>query len=402
VIGGPGDGRYWQAAGMTFMTGARRARLVARQHLDGSAADPLRAADDVVVLHATDPATVYLSVLARCSDAALDDVSRAMYDDRRLIRMLAMRRTLFVVPVELAPIVHRAAGLGIAAQQRRLLIKQLRSIPTDPPVPGDVEGWLDEVESSVERALSARGEALANALSTDEPRLRTSFLPTTDKAYDVKRTITSQVLTVMAAEGRIVRGAPRGGWLVRQHAWQPATSWWPDGLPDVPDAAARLVERYLRRFGPATVADVQWWTGWGARATQAALAALDTTDVGCGLVLAGDDVLDEPRAPTAALLPALDPTPMGWKERGWFLPEDPGPFYDRSGNIGPTVWWGGEIVGGWAIRPDGRIATRHVVDRGAAAELAVAEAAHALEARLGGAAVVPSFPTPLEKELRTA
>jgi hypothetical protein len=386
---------------MTFTTEARRARLVARHHLDGSATDPLQAAADVVVLHATDPATVYLSVLARCSGAALDDVSRTMYDDRRLVRMLAMRRTLFVVPVELAPVVHHAAGLGIAAQQRRLLVKQLRAIPTDPPVPDDVEGWLDDVESSVERALASRGEALANALSTDEPRLRTSFLPTTDKAYDVKRTVTSQVLTVMAAEGRIVRSAPRGGWLVRQHAWQPATSWWPDGLPEVPDAAARLVERYLSRFGPATAADVQWWTGWGAGATRAVLAALDTVDVGCGLVLAGDDVPDEPRPPTAALLPALDPTPMGWKERGWFLPEDPGPFYDRSGNIGPTVWWGGEIVGGWAIRPDGRIATRLVVDRGADAERSVAEAGGALKARLGGAVVVPAFPTPLEKELRT-
>lgn len=387
---------------MHFTTDDRRARLVARHHLDGSAADALQAATDVVVLHATDPATVYLSVLARCPDASIGDISRTMYDERRLVRMLAMRRTLFVVPDELAPVVHRAAGLGIAAQQRKLLVKQLRTLPTDPPVPDDVEAWLDEVETSVERALAARGEALANALSTDEPRLRTSFLPTTDKAYDVKRTITSQVLTVMAAEGRIVRSAPRGGWLVRQHTWQPASSWWPEGLPDVPDAAARLVERYLRRFGPATPADVQWWTGWTAGATRAALAALDTVDVGPGLVLADDVVLEAPRAPTVALLPALDPTPMGWKERGWFLPEDPGPFYDRSGNIGPTVWWGGEVIGGWAIRPDGRIATRLVADRGADAARAVAEAADALEGRLGGASVVPAFPTPLEKELRTA
>lgn len=387
---------------MHFTTDDRRARLVARHHLDGSAADPMQAATDLVVLHATDPATVYLSVLARCPDATIGDISRTMYDERRLVRMLAMRRTLFVVPDELAPVVHRAAGLGVAAQQRKLLVKQLRTLPTDPPVPDDVEAWLDEVELSVERALAARGEALANALSTDEPRLRTSFLPTTEKAYDVKRTITSQVLTVMAAEGRIVRSAPRGGWLVRQHAWQPASSWWPDGLPDVPDAAARLVERYLRRFGPATPADVQWWTGWTAGATRAALAALDTVDVGPGLVLADDVVLEAPRAPTVAMLPALDPTPMGWKERGWFLPEDPGPFYDRSGNIGPTVWWGGEVIGGWAIRPDGRIVTRLVADRGADAERAVTDAADALQARLEGGAVIPSFPTPLEKELRTA
>lgn len=387
---------------MHFTTDDRRARLVARHHLDGSAADPLQAATDVVVLHATDPATVYLSVLARCPDAGIGDISRTMYDERRLVRMLAMRRTLFVVPDEFAPVVHHAAGLGIAAQQRKQLVKQLRTLPTDPPVPDDVEAWLDDVETSVERTLAARGEALANALSTDEPRLRTSFLPTTDKAYDVRRTITSQVLTVMAAEGRIVRSAPRGGWLVRQHTWQPATAWWPDGLPEVPDAAARLVERYLRRFGPATEADVQWWTGWTAGATRAALAALDTIDVGSGLVLADDVLPEEPRAPSVALLPALDPTPMGWKERGWFLPGDPGPFYDRSGNIGPTAWWGGEVIGGWAIRPDGGVATRLVADRGADAARAVADAADALEGRLGGATVVPSFPTPLEKELRTA
>ena len=127
-------------------------------------------------------------------------------------------------------------------------------------MPDDVEGWLDDVASSVERPLAARGEALANTLSTDEPRLRTSFLPTTDKAYDIERTITSQVLTVMAAELRIVRSAPRGGWLVRQHAWQSDVVVARRAARGA-DAAARLVERYLSRFGPATAADVQWWTG---------------------------------------------------------------------------------------------------------------------------------------------
>src|SRR4029453_14309966 len=115
----------------------------------------------------------------------------------------------------------------------------------------------------------------------------------------------------------------------------------------------------------------------------------DTVDVGCGLVLAEDAEPEELRPPTATLLPALDPTPMGWKERGWFLPADPGPFYDRSGNMGPTVWWGGEIVGGWAIRPDGRIATPLRVHSGT-------------RPRPAAAAGGPSFPTPLEKELRTA
>lgn len=380
----------------------RRTRLVARHHLRGTASDPVRAAAGTVVLHATDPATVFLSVLARCPSTSIKDVARVLYDDRKLVRMLAMRRTLFVVPTDLVPVVHHAASLDIAAQQRKRLIQQLTTIPTDPELPADIDGWLRSLESCVERALAKRGSATAAQLSADEPRLRTALLPTSGKAWDVRRNITTNVLVLMAADGRMVRCEPRGSWTSRAHTWEPASNWWPQGIHEPPDAKARLVEQYLRRFGPVTVADIQWWTGWTLGATRKALAALDTADVGCGLVMADDVVADEPAAPTAALLPALDPTPMGWKERDWYLPADSRPLFDRNGNIGPTIWWDGEVVGGWAVRPDGEIATRLLVDRGAAAARAVQDAADTLRPRLDGMPVVPSFPTPLEKELRTA
>lgn len=378
----------------------RRARLVARHHLAGTATDPVRAATDVVVLHATDPATVYLSVLARCASASIKDVATAMYADRTLVRMLAMRRTLFVVPAELVPVVHHAAALEIAAQQRKRLIQQLTTIPTEPELPADVDGWLRALQSRVQKALDKRGSATAAQLSADEPELRTTLLPTSGKSWDVKRNITTSVLVLLAAEGRMVRAEPRGSWTSRAHTWEPAANWWPQGIPELPDARTRLVERYLRRFGPAGVADVQWWTGWTLGTTRKALAALETVDVGCGLVMADDVDGDEPADPNAALLPALDPTPMGWKHRDWYLPADSGPLFDRNGNIGPTIWWGGEVIGGWAVRPDGEITTRLLVDRGAAVAHAVQDAADTLRVRLDGTPVTPSFPTPLEKELR--
>lgn len=380
----------------------RRARVVARHHLDGSAADAVQATRDLVVLHATDPATVYLSLLSRCAGLSLKDVSHVLYDDRALVRMMAMRRTLFVVPLEHAGMVHHAASLEIAVRARKQLLQQLSTLPTEPPLPqgAALAAWLEDVERSVEAAAIRRGTSLATELSTDEPRLRTAILPSTGKAWDVRRNITTQVLVLMGTEGRLVRAIPRGGWTSRSHTWEPGATWWPAGIPEVPDARVRLVERYLRRFGPATVTDVQWWTGWTLGATRAALAALETVDVGCGLVLADDAVPEKPAKPTATLLPALDPTAMGWKEREWYLPADWQPLYDRNGNIGPTVWWGGEIIGGWSVRGDGSIATRLLVDRGAAAERAVRRAAAALEPRFEGTRVVPSFPTPLEKELR--
>ena len=377
----------------------RRARLARRQLT--AAVSALDAARSVAVLHATDPATVYLSVLARCPDLTLDDVAREMYDERRLVRMMAMRRTLFVVPAELVPVVHAAASLDVAATMRRRLLTQLTTLPTDPELPDDAAGWLADVEDGVAAAAARLGVASGAQLAKAEPRLQTAFLPTTDKAYDVRRAITSPVLVLVGAEGRLVRGRPLGSWTSRQHTWEPATAWWPDGIEPVDPARARvrLVEEYLRRFGPATEADVVWWTGWAKGTTRTALSAVDTVEHAGGLVLADDaDPVEEPE-PTATLLPALDPTPMGWKSRDWYLPADPSALYDSYGNVGPTLWWGGEVIGGWAVRKDGSVVTELLVDRGDEARAAVEDAAQSLSARLGGAVVVPSFRTPLERRL---
>ena len=90
---------------------------------------------------------------------------------------------------------------------------------------------------------------------------------------------------------------------------------------------------------------------------------------------------------------------MGWPERGWFLGEHAPALFDRSGNIGPTVWWDGRIVGGWAQRRDGEVAVRLLEDVGRDAAAAAATAAERLRAWLGDVRFVPRFRTPLEREL---
>lgn len=206
-----------------------------------------------------------------------------------------------------------------------------------------------------------------------------------------------------------MRGSPTGPWTSRHHRWEPSSHWWPDGLPAVDPAEAQqeLARRWLTRYGPATPEDLQWWTGWTKTTTARALGALPVDRVDLhgqeGIALAdGDGENGEgvvPPAPTAALLPALVATPMGWKQRDWFLGIDPAHLFDPAGNIGPTLWWNGEIIGGWAVTPHGDVRTAVLADRGRDATEAVARAAAALQQRLGGAVVSPAARTPLEKSL---
>jgi hypothetical protein len=380
----------------------RRARLSVRHGLVPPGPRELTAlVDDLVALHATDPSTVYLSVLSRMSEVDVDAVSDALYDKRSLVRMLGMRRTMFVVTRELAPVVQAACARKVAAEQRRLLVRHLQQ-GTDLT---DVPGWLADVEESTFAALRASGEATASELADEEPRLRTQLHLAAGKPYAAPQNITTRVLLLLAAEARIVRGRPTGRWTTNKYRWAPMDSWLPGGLPEVEPAPARveLVRRWLATFGPATMTDVKWWTGWSATETKVAVAAAGAVEVDLdrttGLLLAED--LDEVPAPepAAVLLPALDPTPMGWAEREWYVGPYRSQLFDRTGNIGPTVWWDGRIVGAWGLRAAGEVAFRLLEDIGTAGTAAVAARAERMSAAYGDARPRTRFPTPLEREL---
>ncbi|MGH8975116.1 MAG: DNA glycosylase AlkZ-like family protein, partial [Acidimicrobiia bacterium] len=95
----------------------RRARLALGHHLAPGArnAEITGVARDLVGLHATDPATIYLAARARVEDARIENVEQALYEERSLVRMLGMRRTMFVLPLDLVPVVQAACTQAIAA-----------------------------------------------------------------------------------------------------------------------------------------------------------------------------------------------------------------------------------------------------------------------------------------------
>ena len=379
----------------------RRARLATRHHLAHPAAAVEQVAGDLVGLHSSDPGTVYLSLRARMNVFEAADLEDALYERRTLVRMLGMRRTLFVVPFDLAVVMDAACARALAPGQRRRVARLVEEQGIDP----DGGAWVERVMAATLAALDERGEATARELVAVVPELAEQITFGEGRDWGGTYGMSTRILFLLAAEARIVRTRPLGSWVSGQYRWAPISAWIPGGLDVVParEARAELTRRWLRTFGPGTEIDLKWWTGWGIGDTRAALSAVRALEVEVDhgpAYLAPDDLETAPPIEgRPALLPSLDPTVMGWKERDFYLGDHDRWLFDRNGNAGPTVWWKGRVVGGWAQRRSGEVVFRLLEDVGSEATAAVESEAARLEAWLGAVRITPRFRTPLDREL---
>ena len=221
--------------------------------------------------------------------------------------------------------------------------------------------------------------------------------------------MSTRVLFLLALEGLIIRGKPRGTWQSSLYEWAAMEQWAEIDLTDVPERAnaqAALVAGWLRSHGPATEIDIKWWTGWPVRDVRKALDQPSIVEVatGAGAAYLRSDDLDPvvPATEEVFLLPSLDSTSMGWKQRDWYLGEHGLALYDRNGNAGPTIWVAGRMVGGWAQRKGGDLVYRLLEDVGREATAQVETELDRLTDWLDGSVVTARFRSPLDLELSTS
>jgi hypothetical protein len=385
-------------------TAERRRRIGARHGLarPRRKADLPRLADDMAGIHATDPASVYMELRARTRDLTHGDVERAMYDDRTIVKVLGMRRTMFVVSPAFAGVISAATAAEIAARERRRTYQMVEGAG----ITSDAARWVAAVERETLDALHELGEATAADLTKRVPGLREQISFGEGKTWAGKVGVSTRLLFLLAAEGRIIRGRPKGTWLSSLYRWVPMDRWIDGGLEPWPveRAQAELVRHWLRAFGPGTARDIQWWTGWTVARTKVALRAVDAVEIqvddgGKGWVLPGDLEATPDPGPWVALLPALDATIMAWKDRDWYLDGLYPDLFDSAGNAGPTVWVDGRVVGLWAQRANLEVGYRLLRDVGRAATVALDAEAARLTDWLGKDRVFPRFPNPMFKAL---
>ena len=278
----------------------------------------------LTVLHATEPATVYLSLWARVPGLTVADVDRALYDDRTLVKQLAMRRTLFVFPRDAAP-GRLGERLGPGGRDAPRPAWRRRPSPTAWPTtarPGSTGRCGRRWPGSREGRSCPRP-----GLREEVPELAGHLELAPGKKYGGRFPVAPRVLAQLAVEAAIVRGHNAGHWRTARPLWTPMSAWLGESL----DAAE--APRGLRRAGaragcaasvparPRTCSGGwaprrrppwrRWptWAPWRCRSTAGRRGGCcpttwtRSTDPG----------------PWVALLPVLDATVMGWKGRDFYL-----------------------------------------------------------------------------------
>ena len=380
----------------------RRARLATRHALAPSArVETVEAATKAVtVMHATEPATVYLSYWARVNAVSFDDIDRAFYTDRSLVRQLAMRRTLFVFPRELLPAVLPSASARVATTERARMAKDLVSVG----ITKDGHAWLDRARDEILGLLAT----VPNGLTALEVR---QAVPMLDISV-VTPTATwgaPRVLTLLGAAGDVVRATNTSHWRTARLRWTLPNHWLGENrlgeegpALDATSGYREIVRRWLYSFGPGTEADLVWWLGATKSIVRTALAEVNAVEVsldggGTGWLLPDD--LDDVATPDpwVALLPVLDPTVMGWQARDFYLGPHSDQVFEVRGNAGTTAWVDGRVVGCWIHTESGAVQVSLLEPVSDSARRALDAEAQRLTEWLDGERVATGYMSPAMK-----
>ena len=384
--------------------------LAHKQHLLPTSrhADVVQVTRDIVALHATSATSPYLSLWARMPDFQREVLEDALYERRDLAKVLCMRVTVHAVPSDEAPLFIRACQAYIE-----------RRTPTRFRGPGllvqaglcweeEAEALLQDLHSRVLNVLAEKGPSTVREIGQVVPEFKAKIRHDVGKPYEGAFSIGSRLVNSMSAWGLIIRARPRGSWRSSLYEYAALSDWLPDiDLESITPEEARsgVVRRYIAAFGPTTLDDIQWWTGFSKREMKEALEPLMPAltelvieGLGGGYLMLEDDAqrlrgVTPPDAPYVFFLPSLDPYIMGYRDRRRFLAEKHyKKVFDRAGNALPTVWVNGRVVGAWGqLREDGSVIYGLFESLSEKEQALLADEAQRLETFLDGEFIKPAF-----------
>jgi hypothetical protein len=285
-------------------------------------------------VQAQEPRAARLAFRARARGITAADVDAARTEERSLLRVWVMRKTVHLIPSE-------DAGwmLSLFSDQ---IVRWSRKRLSDFGLDRDRQ----------DRAL----EVLHRAVEEDGPLTRPELAARLAKAgFETANEFKVHLWLLATLDGELCLGPDRGG----QTCLVPTRDWIGE-LERRPrdDSLAELARRYLRAYGPASERDFVRWAGLPLRDGRVGLEriARELTEVKVG----GETLLALGRAPRAArgpvvrLLGAYDNYNLAYESRDFAVPsEHEKQIVPGGGIVRPAIVADGRFVGTWTSKRGG-------------------------------------------------
>jgi hypothetical protein len=315
-------------------------------------------------LHSTDYWTPYFSVWSRIGDFDAKEMFESIDNGRRLVRTHAFRTTIHLIHIDNLSMIIGATGPSLFKAYRSDKYRKV-DILTDQEI--------NSMFSSVKSALR-------------EGPLRTSDLK---KALPDVGDHVRSVLIMLMARGEVVRAKAK-------HARSNLTSYalldqWVDGFKlesiDELDAITDVIRHHIELFGPVSVDDIAWWLRQTKTTVKNAISSLgeEVVTINTGELekfISKSDVdiatsIEKPKEDVVWFLPYEDHFLKAFIDRTEFIDESIQPMLfpaDRkhfwpsnpdapqkmpskgtraTGEVRPTIWLNGKVVGRWEIDDEG-------------------------------------------------
>ncbi len=293
-----------------------------------------------------------LSLRARTSLSGVEAVEKALWRAKTIVRAWAMRRTMFLLPAgEFSVFVRGTAkrpeynylyALKRVASKGELdrLMERIFEVMTEPRTRSEIARSLKSMGYKIR---SRAGGGWGSTRSVPWVEVGTSSLPV------------GFLIHTMAARYAVCSGPNAGNeaTYVRADRWLPN---WKDVSQQ--EAEEELLVRYLRAFGPATIADYAIWIGLYIRDAKTIWARvvdrLTPVDLdGQNAWALASDLPDLERArldrTTVRLLPFFDSFILGHKShRNIVDGANHARVYRQQGWVSPVVLVGGRALGVWS------------------------------------------------------
>ena len=305
--------------------------VLEKQHSMDKCNDIKKCVEDIAGLNSITATTPYFSLFNRIKDFKKSMLDEEMYEKKRLYRLRLMRGTLFIVTRNFLPIAYSAT---IDRTQKRLA------------------GFRKRYKSS-EREFEELKEKVITTLGKGEKT-----------AIEIRKELgtnmnISLMLRLLMEDVPLLRGRPLGTWKGEQFRY----SLLPKNIKlrmDKEKAKILLVEKFLEAFGPATLKDIAWWSGFSKNESEEILKKIETIDIGEGLLLLKKEAkkfedfkLGEE---SLVLLSAFDQYVFTYRYSmcpRFVNQEYLENIYNEYGELHNPIIGNGRIIGRWYIRQGG-------------------------------------------------